>query len=223
MVSTSELDQSERLPWLEINEDFRTRRARSWGPIVAVLLGLLALFLVIGGIWYTQHAAPMEADGELIAAPPGDYKVRAPGDDGMQVGNESDAMLAASEGQEASARIAPGARALGPSTIAVPAGTVPADAPPTPASTPVASSRRRRGGPAGRVRQRGGCRGALVDAVRGAGRLGPPAPFRRARRGRRQDGLPAARGGRGRHRGGRVVRSVAEGQGRLLRGSVTRQ
>ena len=129
-----ELGHGERLPWLETAEEYDTRRRRGWGVVVAALLGALALLLIVGGIYFTQRGRATEGDGELIAAPPGDYKVRAVGDDGMRVGNESDAMLAASEGQEASGRIAaaPAAPppALGPSTIAMPAGV------PAPAATP---------------------------------------------------------------------------------------
>lgn len=101
-----ELGAGERLPWLETAEDYDERRRRGWGTVVAVLLGVVALALVIGGIWYTQRGHTVVDDGELIAAPEGDYKTRADGSDGMKVGNESDAMLAASEGQEASGRIA---------------------------------------------------------------------------------------------------------------------
>lgn len=135
------LGDGERLPWLETAEEYDTRRRRGWGTVVASLLAVIAFVAVIGGIWYTQRAKSVSADGELIAAPAGDYKVRAPGNDGMRVGNESDAMLAASEGEEASARIAAGGAALRPSTIAVPAGTT-VDAPPTiaPTSAPVAAT-----------------------------------------------------------------------------------
>lgn len=101
-----ELGNGERLPWLETAEDYDQRRQRGWGTVVVALLGIVALAAVIGGIWYTQNGHTIDADGELIAAPDGDYKTRTDGSDGMKVGNESDAMLAASEGQEASGRIA---------------------------------------------------------------------------------------------------------------------
>lgn len=106
MNNELELGQGERLPWLETAEDYDARRQRGWTMVLAVLAGLAALLLVIGGIWYTQRDRAGSGNGELIAAPATPYKERAPGDDGMTVGTESDAMLAASEGQEARGRIA---------------------------------------------------------------------------------------------------------------------
>lgn len=101
-----ELGQGERLPWLETAEEYDQRRQRSWTIVLAVLGGLLALLLVIGGIWYTQRERARAGNGELIAAPTAPYKERADGTDGMVVGSDSDAMLAASEGQEARGRLA---------------------------------------------------------------------------------------------------------------------
>ena len=131
--SELELGNGERLPWLETAEDYDARQRRGWGTVLAVLGGLLALLLVIGGIWYTQRDRTLEGDGALIAAPAEPYKERADGSDGMQVGNESDAMLAASQGEETRGRIAappPAPPVAAPSMAAMPDGTV-GQAPPS--------------------------------------------------------------------------------------------
>ncbi len=106
MMSELNLGEGDRLPWLETTADQDQRQRRSWSVVLAVLGGVAALLLVIGGIWYTQHERLAGGDGELIAAPAGPYKERADGSDGLSVGTDSDAMLAASEGQEARGRIA---------------------------------------------------------------------------------------------------------------------
>ena len=113
-----ELGNGQRLPWLETAEDYDTRRRRGWGTIVVALVGLVVLMMVISGIWYTQRGGSTVGNGELISAEPGPYKVRTPGRDGLRVGSDSDAMLATSEGQEASGRIAGGsAAAVGTSEV----------------------------------------------------------------------------------------------------------
>ena len=114
--SELELGNGERLPWLETAADYDERQRRSWGMVLAVLAGLAALALVIGAIWYTQRDRVTAGDGERIAAPEGDYKTRADGTDGMNVGNESEAMLATSDGQEARGRIAAAPEPLATST-----------------------------------------------------------------------------------------------------------
>lgn len=138
-----ELGHGERLPWLETAEDHDARQRKGWGTVVAALLGVAALMLVIGAIWYSQQARQTTGDGELIAAPQGDYKVRADGKDGMTVDSESDAMLAASEGQEASGRIAtaeptPGATSTKPAAE-IGSGTEVATSSPAPTTRPAPS------------------------------------------------------------------------------------
>ena len=139
--SELELGNGERLPWLETAEDYDARQRRGWGTVLAVLGGLVALLLVIGGIWYTQRDRTLEGDGELIAAPAEPYKERADGSDGMQVGDESDAMLAASQGEETRGRIAtpppPVPSVAAPPLAPQPDGVVAQAPPPIPA--PVAS------------------------------------------------------------------------------------
>lgn len=98
------LSEEDRLPWLEAVEDDED------GPnplrvLGGVLVALLALGAIVGGVWWMQDGSKGSGSGELIAAPDGDYKVKTDGGDGMKVGNDSDAMLATSQGSEASGKV----------------------------------------------------------------------------------------------------------------------
>ena len=106
MISELNLGEGERLPWLETAADHDERQRRSWSIVLAVLGGVALLLLVLAGIWYAQRGGSATGHGELIAAPAGPYKERADGKDGLSVGTDSDAMLAASDGREVRARIA---------------------------------------------------------------------------------------------------------------------
>ncbi len=143
MVTNSselELGGGDRLPWLETAADYDERQRRSWGIVLAVLGGLAFVLLVIGGIWYAQRDGAGVGDGSLIAAPAEPYKTRAEGDDGMNVGNESEAMLATSDGQEARGRIAAGTAPR--ADAATPPATRALDsASPVPASVPAPMAR----------------------------------------------------------------------------------
>lgn len=107
VASELNLHEGERLPWLETAADHDERQRRNWGVVLAVLGGLAVLLLVIGGVWFTRQGGGARGNGELIAAPAGPYKERADGSDGVSVGTDSEAMLAASDGQEARGRIGP--------------------------------------------------------------------------------------------------------------------
>lgn len=142
----------DRLPWLEPVEDEQPERGVAPGKLIAaVIVCLLALGLIVGGIfWLRQRsAAPMASgDGDLIAAPKGDYKVPPVEPGGMNVAGEGDATFAASQGAPVDAAIdiskqpetpvASGARAPAP---AAPAASVPAvKTVPVPPSTSAAAA-----------------------------------------------------------------------------------
>ncbi|MEO5494404.1 MAG: SPOR domain-containing protein [Sphingomonas sp.] len=87
-----------RLPWLETaGDDFDEGPALS-RVIGMVLIGLVALAAVLGGIYWFKHRAPTPGNGDLIAAPAGDYKVKPDDPGGMKVAGEGDAAVAASGG-----------------------------------------------------------------------------------------------------------------------------
>ena len=70
-----DLRDEDRLPWLETVEPDEPRGPSALRVIALVLLGLAVLAAIIFGIYQLQNRAPA-ADGELIAAQEGDYKIR---------------------------------------------------------------------------------------------------------------------------------------------------
>lgn len=99
----------DRLPWLEtVEEDYRG--GRSVGR--TVLLVLLAL-LVLGGLGYGYHRYTQQRDGggtgALIAAAPGDYKIKPDQPGGMKVEGEGDTVFSTSQGAASNAGVNVGA------------------------------------------------------------------------------------------------------------------
>jgi hypothetical protein len=95
----------DRLPWLEA-VDADGEDGVSVGKLALLILGaLVALGLVIGGIWYLRAQNGPPTDPKLIAAQPGDYKVRPDTPGGMKVEGKGDSAFATSEGAEASGKV----------------------------------------------------------------------------------------------------------------------
>ncbi|MEA3042059.1 MAG: hypothetical protein QOC65_1548 [Sphingomonadales bacterium] len=101
---TPTADDGDRLPWLEaVDED----DGGGDGPsplklIAAVLIGLVALGLVVGGLFWlgNRDGGGGEGEAELIDAPDGPYRVAPDNPGGMQAEGEGGTAHAASEGQE---------------------------------------------------------------------------------------------------------------------------
>lgn len=110
------LDDQDRLPWLEAVESDDDQEGMSASKLLGfVLAALLALLVVIGGVWWLRsQKAPADGDGQLITAQEGDYKVKANDDDGLKVEGQGDATFAASEGAEANGTVAAAAQAEAP-------------------------------------------------------------------------------------------------------------
>ena len=99
-------DGDDRLPWLEAAEEDESDRGVSPGKLAAlVVAALIALGIVIGGVWLLRQDAPAPKDPTLIAAQEGDYKVKPDAPGGMRVEGKGDSAFAASEGAEANGRI----------------------------------------------------------------------------------------------------------------------
>ena len=97
-----DLDDENRLPWLESAEDYD--EDSEYSPVRVALfvgLGILLLAAIVGGIYWMQNrdAGGLSGDGTLIAAQEGDYKVRPDDPQSKQFEGEGDASFAASEGQ----------------------------------------------------------------------------------------------------------------------------
>lgn len=103
-------DDDERLPWLESadyeDEDEGVDTSRILG---FVLLGLIALALLIGGIWWATNRGPnpeLVADGSTIEAPEGDYKEKPADAGGREVEGTGDTSFAVGEGRTREGRLA---------------------------------------------------------------------------------------------------------------------
>ena len=94
-----DLDDEDRLPWLESAEDYDDDG--EYSPIRVALFvgaGLLLLAAIVGGIYWLQNrdGGGLDGDGELIAAQEGDYKVRPDDPQARQFEGEGDASAALS-------------------------------------------------------------------------------------------------------------------------------
>lgn len=96
----------DRLPWLEAVEEDDDGEGPSLAKLVAALIiGLLAIGLIVGGLFWLGNRNRPGGNGEIIAAPEGDYKVRPDTPGGMNVQGEGDTAIAASQGQEKQGQI----------------------------------------------------------------------------------------------------------------------
>ena len=124
------LRDEDRLPWLEtVDEDYDDRPSGMRVALIA-LIGLALLAALVFGAYWLRHRAtePSAGTGELIAAPPGDYKIKPEQEGGMKVEGEGDLAFAASEGKRpAQARIDP--KQLPEAPVVMPGkGAMPRDA-----------------------------------------------------------------------------------------------
>jgi hypothetical protein len=112
-------DEDVRLPWLEGDDDdeFDDRGSGTGQLIVLVLLGVVALGLIVGGIWWWQRDRPDEtlvADGATIAAPATPYKTKPANPGGDVVAGTGDTSFAVAEGQTRQVRMGSGTAAPTP-------------------------------------------------------------------------------------------------------------
>lgn len=92
----------DRLPWLEaVDEEEGAEGPSPVKLIAAVVIGLVAIGLVVAGLfWIGNRDGADSADGELIEAPDGPYKVQPDRPGGMQVEGQGGTAHAASEGEQ---------------------------------------------------------------------------------------------------------------------------
>jgi len=134
-------DEDVRLPWLEgDDDDDLDQRGTGTGQLVAfVLVGLVALGLIVGAIWWFQRDRPDEtlvADGETIQAPATPYKTRPANPGGEVVAGTGDTSFAVAEGQTRQVRMGNDA----PAPAATPKAAATPDAPPSAAPSSAAST-----------------------------------------------------------------------------------
>ena len=137
----TDLPDEDRLPWLEAVEEEDERAGPSAAKLIAaVVIGLVAIGVIVGGLFWLGTRAQQSGNGELIAASEGDYKVRPDQPGGMRVEGEGDTAFAASEGAQPKGRLDTGGVPEAPVT-AQPKGQTP-QPPARPAPTPPRQSPR---------------------------------------------------------------------------------
>jgi hypothetical protein len=95
-----DLDEADRLPWLETVEADEPEGV-GIGKVVALVIVGLAILAAIGFAFYKWQAnrAAADGDGAVIAAPEGDYKVRPADPGGLKVKGEGNTAIATSAGK----------------------------------------------------------------------------------------------------------------------------
>ncbi len=108
MRSEAGVRDDNRLPWLEtVEEEYREKPA--FGRVLLLaLMGIAVIGAVIGAVWWMQNSGGQQGDGQLIEAPPGDYKVKPDDAGGMKVDGEGGTAFATGEGAIVNASIDPG-------------------------------------------------------------------------------------------------------------------
>jgi cell division septation protein DedD len=135
------LEDEDRLPWLEaVDEDERSDGPGAAKLIAFVIIGLVAIGLIVGGVfWLGNRAgdtATAGAEPEVIEAPAGDYKVKPDDPGGMKVEGEGDTAFAASEGADPKGNINVDAVPEAPVTQAPKAQPAPPPVAPAPVAVP---------------------------------------------------------------------------------------
>lgn len=96
-----ELSDEDRLPWLEAVEEDGGGDGPSVGKLVgAILIGLLAIGLVVGGLYWLGNRSAGGDGNQIITAEKGDYKQRPENPGGMNLSGEGNTSVAASEGEQ---------------------------------------------------------------------------------------------------------------------------
>jgi cell division septation protein DedD len=134
--------EEDRLPWLEAVEEDEDDKGPGAAKLIAfVVIGLVAIGLIVGGLFWmgNRQTAPATGEPEVIAAPEGEYKTKPADPGGMKVDGEGDTAFAASAGADPKGKLnenampeAPVARQKAPQTPAQTAqnsATPPAAAP----------------------------------------------------------------------------------------------
>jgi len=138
-----ELGEEDRLPWLEAVEEDEDRDGPSIAKLIgAIVIGLVAIAVIVGGLFWVGNRSRTGGNGEVIAAPEGDYKVRPDQPGGLNATGEGETAAAASAGAEPKGRI--NTEAVAEAPVARP----PQPAPQAPAARPQAPPARPPAAPA---------------------------------------------------------------------------
>lgn len=101
--------EDESLPWLESDDEAEARGIDPRRVATFAALGVLALALLLGGIWYAMRGPStpeVVADGSTIAAPEGPIKERPEDPGGTSFQGQADTSFAVAEGKTLEGRLA---------------------------------------------------------------------------------------------------------------------
>jgi SPOR domain len=91
----------DRLPWLEAVEEDEGGGGPSVTKLIAVvLIGLVAIGVIVGGLYWLGNRGQTGDGNDIITAEAGDYKQRPENPGGMNLSGEGNTSFAASEGQQ---------------------------------------------------------------------------------------------------------------------------
>ena len=101
---------NERLPWLESDDDEDARPGVDAGRLIAFgVIGLVVVVVLLGALWWLTRAhreTAEVADGTVIEAPAGPYKVKPANPGGRAVAGTGDTSFEVAEGKQVEGRIA---------------------------------------------------------------------------------------------------------------------
>jgi hypothetical protein len=103
------VDEDERLPWLEGDDDSDENEVDTGRVVAFVLVGLLVLGLIVGGLWLyfrEQSRSAIVADGSVIEAPDEPYKTKPENAGGTEALGTGATSFAVAEGQSPEGRVA---------------------------------------------------------------------------------------------------------------------
>jgi hypothetical protein len=155
-TATLDLNDRDRLPWLENQEEDEDYYAVDTRRVIAAVLGgLLVLALVVGGVWALTHrkgeGTPV-ADGSVIGGSDQPYKQAPATPGGKQFEGTGDTSFAAAQGKDRPAQLANGDAAPAAKDAAKP-DTGKAAAPKGEDAKPAAAAATADAGPVGGVVQ----------------------------------------------------------------------
>lgn len=105
-----DLDDEERLPWLEsVDDDDEDDEGSDTGRLVLLLIaGLVVLAAMVGGIWWATHREPateLQADGSVVPGPATPYKEAPQNPGGKTFAGTGDTSYSVSEGKAVTPRL----------------------------------------------------------------------------------------------------------------------
>jgi hypothetical protein len=96
-----EVGEEDRLPWLEAVEEDDGGDGPSVAKLIAaIVIGLVAIGVIVGGLFWLGNGTGPSTDNDLIAAPEGAYKMRPENPGGTNFSSEGDVSAAASTGAQ---------------------------------------------------------------------------------------------------------------------------